>query len=157
MPPKGKSKNAGKGKGRGRGRPVLRAPFPSAVSDSPEHTGQDTEKDPAAQKLSQTQQRSMIHRMKACLKPKTLKAPGQRNASSPSQFSVSSQKSTMKKPKKSCRITDEQDKYARERKIRTSLTMIEMVLWGILQPNYIQSNFNGSNTFGTMENCSSHG
>ena len=51
MPPKGmKSKNAGKGKRRGRERPVLRAPSPSAVSGSPEHAGQDTEKDAAAQK-----------------------------------------------------------------------------------------------------------
>ena len=50
MPPKRKSKHAAKGKGRGQGRPVLRAPSPSAVSGSPEHAGQDTEKDPAAQK-----------------------------------------------------------------------------------------------------------
>ena len=74
MPRKGKSKKAAKGKGRSRGRPVLRAPSPSAVSGSPEHAGQDTEKYPAAQKLSQTQQRSMIHRMKACLKLEALKA-----------------------------------------------------------------------------------
>ena len=110
MPPKGKSKNAAKGKGMGRGRPVLRAPSPSTVSGNPEHACQDTEKDPAAQKTEPDAAEVHDPQDECLFEAGGTEGPGQSNASSPIQSSVSSQKSTIsKKPKKSCRLTDEQE------------------------------------------------
>ena len=89
MPPKGKSKNAAKGKGRGRERPVLRAPSPSAVSDSPEHAGQDTEKDSAAQKTEPDAAEVHDPQDEGLFEARGTEGPGQNNASSPSQSAVS--------------------------------------------------------------------